>query len=106
MEKMDSFTVAVLIGAAGVIVGFILMRFCMGFSRLRTALEVKRQSLFVRERSPLGDGTAVAGGYEGPRVEIAEVERVMRAVASSVQRRVRRASSGHSKVTVRFWPSG
>jgi NADH:ubiquinone oxidoreductase subunit 6 (subunit J) len=33
MEKMDSFTVAVLIGAAGVIVGFILM---MVFDKKRT----------------------------------------------------------------------
>jgi hypothetical protein len=33
MEKMDSFTIAVLIGAAGVIVGFILM---MVFDKKRT----------------------------------------------------------------------
>jgi hypothetical protein len=33
MEKMDSFTVAVLIGAAGVVLGFILM---MIFDRKRT----------------------------------------------------------------------
>jgi hypothetical protein len=33
MEKMDSFTVAVLIGAAGVIVGFVLM---MIFDKKRT----------------------------------------------------------------------
>jgi hypothetical protein len=33
MEKMDSFTIAVLIGAAAVIVGFILM---MAFDKKRT----------------------------------------------------------------------
>jgi NADH:ubiquinone oxidoreductase subunit 6 (subunit J) len=34
MDKMDSFTVAVLCGAAGVIVGFVLM---MVFDKKRTA---------------------------------------------------------------------
>jgi NADH:ubiquinone oxidoreductase subunit 6 (subunit J) len=33
MEKMDSFTIAVLVGAAGVIIGFILM---MAFDKKRT----------------------------------------------------------------------